>query len=93
MKETTDGLGSVSFARKTNKISGGQTIDYYTLMAITLVTHDGWEKELSYDQPHPGVLKSSVRGVYTFNIGQDLANQQEYDDVQGVIQTFNLLVD
>src|SRR3990170_1275135 len=60
-KETTGkGFGSVAFLKPAEWINAytKEKIPHdYMLFAITVVSQEWLEKELSYDQPHPGIIQ------------------------------------
>lgn len=84
------GLGSVGFAKQVeyiHAITGEKRLDYYTVMAITVMSEAEWQAELSMDQPHPGYFTTKAGRAYTYGIGQDNA-EQDYLDVLEVLKTF-----
>lgn len=95
VKETTGkGFGAVVFSKEfvgVDNLSTGEIISRdYRIFSISIAPKDWWEQELSYEQPHPGLLKESNGKVYVYVSGQD-NDQREYEEIRALLSTFEVI--
>lgn len=92
-RTTGEGFGSVSFSKKSEWTSPtGAKMSYnYRVLGIVVVTPEWWKEEISYNQPHPGLIKMTDKKVYIYNVGQDIGSDYEYEEIKEIVSAFKLI--
>lgn len=88
------GFGIVTFSKEVvgiDNLSTGEIISRdYRIFSLSIVPKEWWEKELSYEQPHPGFLGKNNDRVYIYDIGHD-TETLERKEIRALLITFEVI--
>ncbi len=87
------GFGAVMFLKPSEWITvyTGKKVQHdYMVFSISAVTKEWWEKEMSYDQPRPGIIREINDRVYTYGIGHD-TETLERKEIRAMLNTFEVI--
>jgi len=79
------------------KLNNGGDLTYGSELSIAIYSHKEWDKELSYDQPHPTLIVKNSEKVFTYGIAngdwnlRDMTDEQAKQDALEIVKTFRLI--
>jgi len=83
--------------KKPMKLDSGREITHGSELSIAIYSNNEWDKELSYDQPHPFFIVKDSGKVFTYGIAngdwnlRDMTDEQAKKDALEIIKTFRLI--
>lgn len=79
------------------KLDSGNELTYGSELSIAIYSHEEWDKELRFEQPHPTFIVKNSEKVFTYGIAngdwnlRDMTDKQAKQDALEIIKTFHLL--